>query len=363
MKAALTADEYRVIVEHSPVLIWRSGLDAKCDYFNETWLEFTGRTMEQESGDGWAEGVHPDDFQRCLDIYLGHFERRLPFEMEYRLKRHDGVYRWILDRGAPFKDAAGSFAGFIGSCIDVDDKRRAQEELARRGERALEVAHEFEQWVLGIVSHDIRNPLGAIDQAAVLAERAADDPDAVRRNVVRIRRGVSRITDIVGDLLDLTRERRGGIPVEMQPLDLAVVCREVIDELDAITAGRKVALNVNGDVNGRWDRARIAQAVSNLVGNALKHGAPATPVVVSLDATTDEAIVEVRNEGEIPPARIASLFDPLKKGVDLQPGRDGGLGLGLFIANAIARAHKGSLDVSSAAGSTAFRLRLPRLRA
>lgn len=113
---------YKIIVESAPNMIWKAGLDAKCDYFNRTWLEFTGRTLEQEVGDGWAEGVHPDDMDRCLKIYLGAFRQRRPFEMEYRLRRFDGEYRWINDRGVPFTDDAGEFCGFIGSCIDVTEK-------------------------------------------------------------------------------------------------------------------------------------------------------------------------------------------------------------------------------------------------
>ena len=118
----LNLNEYKTIVETAPNLIWRSGLDAKCYYFNKTWLDFTGRTYEQEYGDGWAEGVHPDDFDRCLKIYLENFEKKTAFEMEYRLLRHDGVYRWIDDRGVPAVDENGEFTGFIGSCLDVSEK-------------------------------------------------------------------------------------------------------------------------------------------------------------------------------------------------------------------------------------------------
>ena len=123
----LAGPEYRLLVEHSPVLIWRADRSKKCDYFNRVWLEFTGRTMEQEAGDGWAEGVHPDDLARCFEIYSSSFDLRLPFEMEYRLRRHDGVYRWIFDRGVPYTDDAGEFLGYIGSCVDVTERREAEQ--------------------------------------------------------------------------------------------------------------------------------------------------------------------------------------------------------------------------------------------
>lgn len=127
--ARLTLQEYEALVEQSPILIWRANTESLCDYFNDRWLSFRGRTMEQEYGNGWAEGVHPDDFDRCLKIYLDNFHSHVAFEMEYRLMRHDGVYRWIFDRGVPFYNDNGDFAGFIGSCIDVTDRVEAQEAL------------------------------------------------------------------------------------------------------------------------------------------------------------------------------------------------------------------------------------------
>lgn len=127
--ARLTLQEYEALVEQSPLLIWRADTEARCDYFNDRWLAFRGRTMEQEYGNGWAEGVHPDDFDRCLKIYLDNFKVRKTFEMEYRLMRHDGVYRWIFDRGVPFHSEHGDFSGFIGSCIDITDRVEAQEAL------------------------------------------------------------------------------------------------------------------------------------------------------------------------------------------------------------------------------------------
>jgi PAS domain S-box-containing protein len=134
---SLTADEYAILVEQAPIMIWRAGTDARCDYFNERWLAFTGRTMAQEVGDGWAEGVHQDDFDQCLKTYLEAFADQRTFEMEYRLRRHDGAFRWILDRGVPFYLAGGAFGGFIGSCIDVTESVEAREFQRRQREAEL----------------------------------------------------------------------------------------------------------------------------------------------------------------------------------------------------------------------------------
>ncbi len=129
----LSYSEYKAIVESSPNMIWRAGTDANCNYFNETWLKFTGKTLEQELGSGWAEGVHPDDYDACLKTYLEAFEKREPFEMEYRLKRFDGQSRWISDRGVPFYNDRGEFCGYIGSCVDVTDRVE--------GRKLTEMAH------------------------------------------------------------------------------------------------------------------------------------------------------------------------------------------------------------------------------
>jgi PAS domain S-box-containing protein len=107
-------------------MIWRSRLDKQCDFFNKPWLDFTGRTFEEEFGTGWAEGVHPDDYAHWLDIYTRAFDAREKFSIEYRLRRHDGEYRWILDNGTPFiRDS--TFAGYFGSCIDITERKELEE--------------------------------------------------------------------------------------------------------------------------------------------------------------------------------------------------------------------------------------------
>jgi PAS domain S-box-containing protein len=131
MPSVLSESDYRTVVEQAPIMIWRSNTLAKCDYFNTRWLAFTGRSIEDELGDGWADGVHPEDLARCLRTYLDAFARREPFEMEYRLRRYDGEYCWVFDIGGPVNDASGRFAGYVGSCVDVTDRVHARAVLAR----------------------------------------------------------------------------------------------------------------------------------------------------------------------------------------------------------------------------------------
>ena len=136
-KGKLSYNEYMTIVEQAPIMIWRANTSTECDCFNQQWLNFTGRRIEQELGNGWAEGVFSEDFDMCLEIYLSSFKKREIFEMEYRLLRYDGEYRWIFDRGVPFDDEQGSFGGYIGSCIDITDNVEARRLVLREHESEI----------------------------------------------------------------------------------------------------------------------------------------------------------------------------------------------------------------------------------
>lgn len=130
------------IIQQFPALIWHSGADGRCDYFNQTWLAFTGRSLEQELGEGWAEGVHPDDLAGCLKTYQESFAARQPFSMEYRLRRHDGIYRWILDSGCPHFALDGSFCGYIGSCYDISPHKEAEQSLRHDHDELEQMVHQ-----------------------------------------------------------------------------------------------------------------------------------------------------------------------------------------------------------------------------
>jgi PAS domain S-box-containing protein len=133
---------FRLTADAAPVMVWISGIDKLCIWFNKPWLDFVGRTMAQELGKGWCENVHADDFDRCLKTYVDAFDARQPFSMEYRLRRHCGEYRWLLDNGIPLWEPAGVFAGYIGSCVDITERKRAEADLAeRQAQLAVFVEH------------------------------------------------------------------------------------------------------------------------------------------------------------------------------------------------------------------------------
>ena len=206
-------ERFRIVADAAPVLIWMSGVDKLCTFFNKTWLQFTGHSLQEEMGNGWSEGVHPDDLQRCLKTYSEAFDARKPFVMQYRLKRHDGEYRWLSDNGVPRYDTQGRFAGYIGSCVDVTESMRKEEALREFEERvvlAAQAAH------LGVWEMDpATNQLWMSDSARTLFQFDSEtrlDHAAVQDRVHPADRAL-RDSAVKGAI-----ETRGGYEIEYRIL-------------------------------------------------------------------------------------------------------------------------------------------------
>jgi signal transduction histidine kinase len=210
---------------------------------------------------------------------------------------------------------------------------------------------------IGILAHDLRNPLAAIMTSVDLLARYPPGSDKAHRTVERINRSARRMTVLIRDILDYTRGRLGGgIPLKRQPTDLAAISRSVVDEIRAGYPIARIDVETAGKLTGHWDPARIEQALSNLIANAVQHGGPEIWLLASGEEP-DDVVVSVRNSGQpIPRDQLGTVFDAFKKGHN----GPGGLGLGLFIVREIVHAHEGSVAVTSSAEGTTFSFRLPR---
>jgi PAS domain S-box-containing protein len=337
-----------------------SGTDSLCTFFNQTWLRFTGRTLEQEQGVGWAEGVHFEDLSRCLGTYERAFSAREPFEMEYRLRRADGAYRWVLDRGAPRFTDEGAFAGYIGSCVDITDHKNSEARL----QQSVREREDF----LSIASHELRTPLTALllalEKIAHDAAKAPVSDGAQERAARHLSRAVAqaqRLDELVEDLLDITRLVNGRIELALADVDLATIVDTSIERMSetARRAGSAFVFDPRVSVTGQWDRSRLERVVTNLLSNAVKYGT-GKPVRVGVSAENGCAQLTVRDEGiGIAPSDQGRIFGRFERAVS---GRNyGGFGLGLWIVREIVRGHRGEVQVASAPGAGAtFTVSLPR---
>ncbi|MGY4431189.1 PAS domain S-box-containing protein [Bradyrhizobium sp. F1.13.1] len=219
-------------MDAAPVMIWVSGIDKRCLWFNRPWLDFTGRDILEELGDGWAEGVHPEDLDRCLETYVRHFDARADFRMEYRLRRHDQTYRWIDDTGIGRYARDGSFLGYIGSCTDVDQHKEMQSELRSRlfeidgltrraraaelqiSKRTAELAHLNRFHLAGeltaTIAHELNQPLAAIltnsETAMALLDSSPSNVEELSQILSDIRRDNQRASEVLRRVRSLLKK-------------------------------------------------------------------------------------------------------------------------------------------------------------
>ena len=361
MERALRESEkrFRHMADTAPVMIWMSGADKRCEFVNKAWIEFTGLSLEQHRGRSWVEGIYPEDRRHCHDICNSSFEARRPFEIEYRLRRHDGQYRWILEQGVPRYEGDGDFIGFVGSAIDITDRKRAEEANQN-------IAHVSRLAVVGeltaMVAHEINQPLGAIlsnaEAAEILLESENPPLEEIREILSDIRKNDLRADEAIRKIRTLLRKHE----LQLQPLDLNETVEDVLRLIAGDAIRRRIRLQPDLSPGLPWafgDRIYLQQVLLNLIINAMD-AMTDTPeearrIIVRTCMVGDDVEVAVDDRGHgINAGKLSSIFN------SFYTTKAEGMGLGLSIASSIIEMHDGRIwAANNQAGGATFHFSVP----
>ncbi|MBU3937485.1 MAG: PAS domain S-box protein, partial [Proteobacteria bacterium] len=355
---------FATVASNSPALIWMSGLDKGCTWFNQPWLTFTGRDMTEELGSGWTAGVHPNDLTLFLQRYNESFESRQPFVMEYRLRRHDGEYRWLLDQGQPRYDAANVFAGYIGSCLDITVHKTLENQVRHA------VKMESIGTLAGGVAHDFNNILMAIIGYGQLTLMSMSQDDPQRLNIEHMLEGADRAARLTKDLLLFSRKQVS----ERKPVDLDEIIKTV-EKFIVRVIGEDIACKTRLPEQPLIilaDSHQLEQVLMNFATNARdampKGGTfsvTAEQTILNQDFTAAHgfgrpglyALLTVSDNGcGMDEQTRNRIFDPFFTTKEVGKGT----GLGLAVVYGIIKQHEGYINVYSEPGRGAtFRIYLP----
>jgi PAS domain S-box-containing protein len=322
MPTTMGEREFHELADNAPVMIWRSRPDKLCDWFNRPWQDFAGKSLDELFGYGWAEDVHPEDLDRCIQIYTTAFDAREPFTMPYRLRRHDGEYRWLLDNGAPYY-RNGAFAGYFGSCVDITEQRMLEE---------------HQRTLLAELKHRVNNNLQLVISFLQLEKRrtANDDAKHILQNAIGRIRGVGVVHEQLHDSATSDVDLGDYLP-RLARAVLAAECGDsavLVTETQALRVPFKLASN-------------LGLIVNELITNAVKHGFAATRPIRLRVARTGPDLAEMSVHDAGPGFEVGALADGT---------RAGGMGTGLV--DALARGIHATLVRENAEGAR-VRLQFP----
>lgn len=352
-------EQLRQFVESMPQMAFIAAANGDITYFNRPWYEYV-KGLDGTEGWGWKDKPihHPDDLPIVIRRWSHSIESGEPYEIEYRLRRHDGVYRWHLGRANPIKDRDGKITKWIGTNTDIHDKKEIEERL----ENAIRSRDEF----LSIASHELKTPLTAMHLQNQIYKRAAKKADSFDRQRVedmvdQNERQVYRLRKLVEDMLDVSRIRVGKLKTYKELGDLSVHLRDIVEKMfpQFLQKGfPEPELFIDPDIEADYDMLRIEQVLTNLLLNAIRYGEK-KPVTVSLQKTHDHVMIKIKDRGiGISQSDKERIFEKFERGIDSYDVS--GLGLGLYISKKIIEAHDGEISVEARPGQgSEFTITLP----
>ncbi|MGG6239496.1 PAS domain-containing protein [Nodosilinea sp. AN01ver1] len=361
---------YRVLAEAMPQMVWmadRSGVQ----YWNQRWYDYTGIPRGTALGTAGTQTVHPDEQERVMVLWQQALEKGEAFEIEQRIRRHDGVYRWFINRGLPVQDSSGEVTRWVGTITDVDDKKQLEDQRARllKQERvareAAENANRIKDEFLAVLSHELRSPLNPILGWARLLRTTQLSAAKTEYALETIERNARQQSQLIDDLLDVSRILRGKLILNSLPTSLTAIIDDALETVRSVSEAKGVQIQTELDAapfKVLGDHNRLKQVVWNLLSNAVKFTPTGGRVSVRLDYAENWAEIHVSDTGKgIDPAFLPHVFDRFRQ-ADSTTTRDfGGLGLGLAIAHQIVDMHSGTIHAESLGeGQGAnFTVRLP----
>ncbi len=336
-------ERFRTLADNISQLAWMADEQGSIFWFNRRWYEYTGKRPEEVLGSGWKQILDPEEVSRVEETFARALATGEEWEDTFAMRSKDGELRAFLTRAMPVKDEQGRVVRWFGTNTDVEEHRRHATALRE----AIQVRDTF----LQVAAHELRTPLTALtlqlESLDWLTKGALRDPARVANKVAMAVRQTDRLSRLIEDLLDVSRITSGRLRLELDEVDLADVVRETVEKMRdmASRAGCELHVDVAEHVEGRWDRSRLEQVVTNLVTNAIKYGR-GRPVDVGIERRNGTVELHVRDHGiGISPEDQARIFDRFERAVSAD--HYGGLGLGLYIAREIVQAHGGRIFVEN----------------